>query len=78
MGCLTAKPIVDGIEKDLNGKAEVVRLNILSEVGREVASRYGVPAVPTIVVLDSGSKVVYRSTGMPDRREVVSQIAASR
>ncbi len=71
-----AKPIVDGIEKDLKGKAEVVRLNMLSKVGREVASRYDVPAVPTILILDADSKVIYRHTGFPDRREVVGVAVA--
>jgi len=65
---------VDGIEKDLKGKAEVVRLNMLSKVGRELASRYGVPAIPTILILDADSKVIYRHTGMPDRREVVGAV----
>jgi thioredoxin-related protein len=69
-----AKPIVDGIEKDLKGKAEVVRLNMLSKVGRELASRYGVPAVPTVLVLDAAGELIYRHTGMPDRREVVAQV----
>ena len=71
-----AKPIVDGIERDLKGKAEVVRLNLMTRVGREAASRYGVPAVPTILVLDADSSVIYRHTGMPNRREVVAQISA--
>jgi len=69
-----AKPIVDGIERDLKGEAEVIRLDIFSKVGREVASRYGVPAVPTVLVLDAGSRMIYRHSGMPDRREVVAQI----
>jgi len=73
-----AKPIVDGIEKDLKGKAEVVRLDISSRVGREVASRYGVAALPTILILDNDSKVIYRHVGMPDRGEVVTQITAPR
>ena len=65
---------MDGIEKDLEGEARVVRLNMMSKVGREVASRYGVPAVPTILILDADSKVIYRHTGMPDRSQVVAQI----
>ena len=69
-----AKPIVDGIERDLRGTAEVVRLNISSKVGREVAARYGVPAVPTLLVLDADSKMIYRQTGIPDRGKVVAQI----
>jgi hypothetical protein len=76
MGCLVAKPIVNGIEKDLKGTAEVIRLNMLSGIGREAASRYGVPAVPTLVVLGPGGEVVYRHTGTPDRREVVERVNA--
>ncbi len=76
MDCLVAKPIVDGIEKDLRGKADVVRLNMLSRVGREIASRYGVPAVPTLVVLDPDGNVIHHRTGTPDRREVVSRVSA--
>jgi hypothetical protein len=68
-----AKPIVDGIEKDLKGKADVVRLNMVTRVGREIASRYGVPVVPTILILDCDGKVTYRQSGMPDRREVVAR-----
>jgi thiol-disulfide isomerase/thioredoxin len=71
-----AKPIVDGIEKDLKGKAEVVRLNLLSKVGREAASRYGIRGVPTILILDPDGEVIYRHTGRPNRHEVVAQIAA--
>jgi hypothetical protein len=65
---------VDGIEKDLQGRAAVVRLNMLSKVGREVASRYGVPAVPTILVVEADTGVIYRHTGVPNRHEVVAQI----
>ena len=71
-----AKPIVNGIERDLKGKAEVIRLDILSPVGREAASRFGVPAVPTIVVLDPGGQVVYRRSGRPDRRDIVARVTS--
>jgi len=67
---------VNGIEKDLRGKAELLRLNILTPVGAEIAERYEVPGVPTLVVLAPGGEVVYRSTGMPDRAEVVARVAA--
>jgi thioredoxin-related protein len=65
---------VDGIERDLKGSAEVVRLNLMGKVGREAASRYRVQAVPTILVLDSDGNVVYRHVGMPDRSEVVARV----
>lgn len=76
MACLAAKPVVDGIERDLRGKADVVRLDILGRVGGQVAARYGVHVIPTTIVLDGGGHEVYRHTGMPDRQEVVARVTA--
>ena len=69
-----AKPIVDGIEKDLEGTARVIRLSVVSEAGGQLASRYGVRGVPTIVVLDGTGQVVAQSVGLPDRAELVAQV----
>ena len=77
MTCLTAKPVVNGIEEELEGTARVIRLDISSDRGKEVAGRYGVEAVPTVVVLDGGGEVVHRESGVPDREEVVSRAAAA-
>lgn len=77
MSCLAAKPVVNGIEEDLEGTARVIRLDIASDRGKQVAGRYGVEAVPTIVVLDGEGEVVHRESGKPDREEVVSRAAAA-
>lgn len=62
-----SKPIVDGLEADLKGKIGVLRIDMLSEMGRNSAALYGVRAVPTILVVDGDGSVVTRSTGIPDR-----------
>jgi thioredoxin-related protein len=67
---------VNGIEKDLAGKSEVIRLNLLTSVGKELASRFAVTAVPTIVVLDANGEVVYRQAGIPNRKKVVAAASA--
>ncbi len=77
MRCLAAKPIVNGIEKDLQGKAKVLRFNMLSNFGREVANRYEVQSAPTTIVLDGADNVVYRHAGIPNRNTVVAQVTAS-
>jgi thioredoxin-related protein len=69
-----AKPIVDGIEKDLEGTAKVIRLSVTSQVGNQMAQRYGVRGVPTIVVLDGEGEVVTLSVGVPDRASLVAQV----
>ncbi|MCP3982122.1 MAG: hypothetical protein GY716_22680 [bacterium] len=52
----------------------MVRLNLLSEVGRQAARRFRVQAVPTLLVLDADGEVAYRHTGMPSRSEVVAHV----
>ena len=69
-----AKPIVDGIEKDLEGTAKVIRLSVTSQVGSLMAQRYGVRGVPTIIVLDGQGEVMAQSVGMPDRAGLVAQV----
>ncbi len=69
-----AKPVVNRIETELDGKAEVIRLNLLSEVGRQAAARYGVRGVPTLVVVDSQGEVVYGQYGIPRPSQVVGQV----
>ena len=49
---------MDGIERDLEGEVEVLRLGVTNGVGRELAIRYGVRSVPTLVLLDGNGDVV--------------------
>lgn len=77
MSCLAAKPVVNGIEKDLEGTARVLRLDIGSKLGKEAASRFGVSSVPTLLVLDDAGEVVHRESGHPDREEVVARARAA-
>lgn len=68
---------MNGIEKDLEGTARLVRLDISSEIGKSVASRYGVSGVPTTLVLDGAGEVVHRDAGLPDREEIVARVRAA-
>ena len=69
-----AKPIVDGIEEDLGDRATVLRLNVMSEVGSQAAQQYGVRGVPTLVVFDGSGNVVEQSVGVPNRKDIVTQV----
>ena len=55
---MQAKPVVDGIERDIGSAAKVVRLDLLSEVGAAIASRYGVEFTPTFLVFDARGTLV--------------------
>jgi len=68
---------VNGIEKELRGRARVVRLNLLSGTGREVAMTHGVRSVPTTLVFDRAGKEVYRHAGIPNRKHIVALASGS-
>ena len=58
---------MDGLERALEGQAQVMRLSVVGSVGRELAARYGVLGVPTSVLLNGAGEVVLKPVGMPDR-----------
>ena len=71
-----AKPIVDGLEKKLAGKATVIRLDVMSQVGRQAAAYYGVRGIPTLVVVDGNGQSVYNQVGILRPAQVVEQVEA--
>lgn len=68
---------MNGIEQDIQERAEVIRINRLSPLGRELAKRYDVGSATTILVLDGTGQVVYRNAVFPDRKKVVAAIDAA-
>ena len=46
----------------------------MDSVGRQLAVRYGVRRVPTLVLLDGSGGVVLMQTGTPRREEIVSTV----
>ncbi|MBI4950738.1 MAG: hypothetical protein HY908_01785 [Myxococcales bacterium] len=77
MACLMAKPVVDGLENDLEGKLKVARFDVSKKAGRAYASRYGIDRVPSFVLLDPKGNVLYRKIGgSPEAAVIREQIAA--
>ena len=71
-----AKPIVDGLESDLAGRASVLRLNVIDSVGLSAARRFGVRAVPTFFVVNGQGGVVDAQVGIPNRDRLGAQVQA--
>jgi thiol-disulfide isomerase/thioredoxin len=66
--------MVDGLERELGDRVQVLRLNVLSPVGRAAASTYGVRAVPTFVLFDVGGEMVYYQVGSPGKAVIKEEI----
>ena len=69
-------PIVDGLESDLQGRARVMRLNVLNSVGMDAARRFGVHAVPTFIVFNGQGTVAMVQIGIPNRAKITSAVRA--
>lgn len=66
-----AKPVVDGLERNLAGQVWLVRVDVQSEAGAELRRRYGIEMVPTFLVLDGAGTERLRSAGRVPERETV-------
>ena len=66
--------MVDGLERELGDRVQVLRLDVLSPVGRAAASAYAVRAAPTFVLFDGGGEVVYYQVGFPGKAVIRQEI----
>lgn len=69
-----AKPVVDRLERDLEGQAQVLRLSVWGSVGRQLAARHGVHSVPTFVLFDGQGQMVHHQVGKLDAEQVKAEI----
>lgn len=65
---------MDRLERDLEGRAQVLRLSALSSVGRQLGARYGVRGVPTFLLFDGTGQMVHYQVGRLDADEAKAQI----
>ena len=66
---------MDRLEQDLRGRATVVRIDLLSQVGREAAHHYSIRLIPAIVVFDGHGKVILQQSGLIDAGAVHKAIS---
>jgi thiol-disulfide isomerase/thioredoxin len=67
---MAAKPIVDRLESEFEGRLTVIRLNIQDPAGRAFVDRYGVKYTPTFVLLDAEGKFLWTTVGAVDPVDV--------
>lgn len=72
--CRQFAPIFHEVEKQYAGKIKFLTVDI--DQHQELAMRYRVEAVPTVVFLDSGGKEVHRLVGAPDRNTFEQAVKA--
>ena len=66
-----AKPDVDRLERRLTNHFHVIRLDVLSDVGKYVRQKYQGDMVPTFIVFDKGGNEVWRHSGSVPELETI-------
>ncbi|NLS78142.1 MAG: hypothetical protein GXY76_12870 [Chloroflexi bacterium] len=69
--------MVDGLERELGERAQVIRLNVTSPLGRQAGARYQARFVPTFVVTDGRGNVVLNRGGRPSKQELLDAVLAA-
>ncbi|MCX6023033.1 MAG: hypothetical protein NTZ05_15155 [Chloroflexi bacterium] len=76
---MLSRPAVDGLERELAGRARLLRLNILDTVGRTVAETNGVDLVPAFLVFGPDGVLATRIEGrVPGAAEVLAALNGER
>jgi thiol-disulfide isomerase/thioredoxin len=75
--CLTSKPKVTQLERELQDYARVLKLNVKDRVSQGLANQWGVQGVPTFIVLDAKGNVIYARAGAPDLQAITQVVHAT-
>ena len=71
--CLMLGPVIDDLAEIYNGKVKVGKLDI--EKSPQIATRFGVQTIPTVLLFDQG-EAVERMVGVKPKREFESILNA--
>ena len=75
VGCLAAKPDVDRLEKELKGKVKVIRLNIASDFGKQLKSKFEIGVVPGFVLVNAeGKEILKRTSREPTLQKIIDLV----
>lgn len=70
--CRKIAPVIEELETELEGKAKVVKVDI--DQSPDIASRYGVMSVPTLVVFENG-EVKKQTIGAQPKAQILELLA---
>ena len=65
--CLAAAPILEGLAKEYDGKINFAKVNV--DGNSSLAAKYGVAAIPTMLIFKSGQPV-QQMIGFKQKREL--------
>jgi thioredoxin 1 len=69
--CKMMSPIIDETKKDLGSGATILKIDI--DKNTDVARKYGIRSIPTLVLFKEG-EIVWRQSGVPSKSLIVESV----
>jgi thioredoxin 1 len=69
--CKMMSPIIDETKKDLGSDATILKIDI--DKNTDVARKYGIRSIPTLVLFKEG-EIVWRQSGVPSKSLIVESV----
>lgn len=76
LGCLMAKPVVDGLRTTMLESVTFVSVNVIEPGGYAIAQKYGLRGTPQFVYIDANGKEQWRKYGVPNEAEFRAALTA--
>lgn len=74
---MSLRPIVDGLQIQYANRVRIVRVDLLTPTGRELANRYGFDMTPFFVGLNAGGNVAWKQTGTAPTTELIDKLGST-
>ncbi|MEM8736966.1 MAG: thioredoxin [Planctomycetota bacterium] len=71
MPCRMLAPVIDELSQEYDGKVKVGKVD--TDANRETSVKYGISAIPTIILFDKG-EVVKKFVGVTPKPEFVAEL----
>ena len=72
--CKELKPTIEALEKEYEGKIEIRSIDV--DQNKDLAQKFGVQAIPTLVFLDAKGNELSRIVGLVPRDTIVGRFKA--
>ncbi len=69
--CKMMSPIIEQTKKDLGSDATILKIDI--DKNSDVARKYGIRSIPTLVLFKEG-EIVWRQSGVPTKSLIVESV----
>ena len=69
--CKMMSPLIEETKKDLGDGATVLKIDI--DKNNDIAVKYGIRSIPTLLIFKEG-KVVWRQSGVPPKNLIVESV----